>query len=491
MSGSGVLKIFQSAHALLVPPVLAVVMIVAVPAPAVLGQAGGGGNGDTDWDLPDSVLGRRLGQLLDMLSGDDAALTREFVKTVLTPDFLEMGPMEMHLEQFASMRETLGTFTVDDIRIQGLRADLVLASGDGSRTDLHVELQDIEPHRIAGLGMRPHDPDLEIPEFTDLDQVHAYLTRLGGSNKFAGVILVDQKDTSEFLHAYGMANKVRGAENTPGTRFNVGSITKSFTALAVMQLVEAGKIGLDDPMSKYLPQFPSEIADRVTVRHLLRMESGYGDYFGSPVFQARRPVMRTIDDFLNVFKGFTLDFDPGTDQEYSNTGYTILGGIIEKASGMTYFDYVKKNIFEPAGMTGSGFPEYRAANDDPTIAMGYTNDGPRGLRGYRETNLELFTVRGNPSGGSYSTARDLVRYNRALRGNKLLGAESTTLLLNFFQEGKERPTRRGIAGGAPGVSAVLLEDTKAGCTVIVLSNYDEPLGENIGQAVFTMVRGEP
>lgn len=488
MPGPGIRRIFRSVRTLVVPPALAAVMIVAASVPAVLGQAGGGGDGDGDWDLPDTVVGRRLGQLLDVLGRDDEALTREFVETVLTPDFLEMGPMEMHLEQFASMRETLGTFTIDDIRIQGLRADLVLASENGSRTDLHVELQDIEPHRIAGLGMRPHDPDLEIPEFTDLDQVNAYLSRLGDSNKFAGVILVDRKDAPEFLHAYGMANKARGVENTPDTRFNVGSITKSFTALAVMQLVEAGKIGLDDPMSKYLPQFPPEIADRVTVRHLLRMESGYGDYFGSPVFQARRPVMRTIDDFLDVFKGFSLDFEPGTDQEYSNTGYTILGGIIEKASGASYFDYVEKNIFQPAGMVGSGFPEYRAANDDDTIAMGYTNDGPRGLRGYRETNLELFTVRGNPSGGSYSTARDLVRYNRALRGNKLLSADNTTLLLNFFQEGRERPTRRGIAGGAPGVSAVLLEDTKAGCTVIVLSNYDEPLGENIGQAVFKMVR---
>jgi CubicO group peptidase (beta-lactamase class C family) len=463
-------------------------MIVAVSAPAVLGQAGSGGDDDTNWGLPDTVLGHRLEQLLDVLSRDDEAATREFVETVLTPDFLEMGPMDIHLEHFASMRETLGTFTVDDIRIQGLRADLVLTSESGARTDLHVELEDIEPHHVASLGMRPHDPDLEIPEFTNLDEVHAYVSRLGDANKFAGVVLVERKGAPEFLHAYGMANKERGVKNTANTRFNVGSITKSFTAVAVMQLVEVGKIGLDDPMSRYLPAFPPDIADRVTVRHLLRMESGYGDYFGSPVFQARRPVMRTLDDFLDVFTDFSLDFEPGTDRQYSNTGYAILGGIIEKASGMTYFDYVEKNVFARAGMTGSSFPEYAAARDDDGIAMGYTNDGPRGLRGYRETNLEMFTVRGNPSGGSYSTARDLVRYTRALRGNELLNAANTTLLLNFFQEGEDRPSRRGIAGGAPGVSAVLLEDTSAGCTVVVLSNYDEPLGENIWQAVFTMVR---
>lgn len=439
------------------------------------------------WGLPDDAMGRRLGQLLEVLSRDDEALGRDLVRNGMIPAFLEMAPVEGHLEQFEMMRGQLGAFEVDDIRLEGpYRADLVLLAETGNRFALHVELEEIEPHRLAGIGFRAYDPDLEIPEFADLEEVDHFLSGLAGAGKFSGVVLVERRGEPRFARAYGMANKEKKIPNTLDTRFNVGSITKSFTAVATMQLVEEGKIGLDDPMGKYLTGFPPEIASRVTVRHLLSMTSGYGDYFDAEKFREQRSRIRTIDDYLDIFRGFSLDFEPGTDRQYSNTGYTLLGGIIEAASGMSYFDYVQTHVFEAAGMTGSSFPQYSV--DDDRVAMGYTND--LGSDDYGDTNLEFCAVRGNPSGGSFSTAEDLVRFNRALRADELLNEADTTLLLNFFEKGKPRPARRGTAGGAPGVSAVNLEDAAKGITVIVLSNYDEPLGEKVGQAISNMLERE-
>jgi CubicO group peptidase (beta-lactamase class C family) len=328
---------------------------------------------------------------------------------------------------------------------------------------------------------------MEIPEFTNLDQVHRYLDDLAQSGKFGGVVLVERPDQKPWFHAYGLANKETGVPNSAKTRFNVGSITKAFTSVAVMQLVEAGKIALDDPMGKHLTGFPPEIASKVTVRHLLKMESGYGDYFGSPIYQANRTRLRTIDDLLEILRTLDLGFEPGTDNQYSNAGYAILGAIVEKVSGMSYCDYVEKHVFRAAGMKGSSFPDY--ASHDKHVAMGYTNDGDSGRRDFSEPYLDFFAPKGSPAGGSFSTAEDLVTFNRALRANRLLNDGNTTLLLNFFNEDRPRPSRRAIAGGAPGVSAINYEDASLGITVIVLSNQDEPLGERVGETIFEMLAG--
>jgi CubicO group peptidase (beta-lactamase class C family) len=436
------------------------------------------------WGLPDDPLGNRIAQFLEVIRRDDEALTREFVENGLAQSFLEMGPVEMHMEQFASIRNQLGAFEVEDIMLHGPdRGELVLRAASGDRILLSMEIEEIDPHRLVGIGLSPYDEELEVPGFANLGEVGEYLGELAAANKFSGVVLVKQGEETPFLEAYGMANKHLGIQNTSDTPFNVGSITKSFTAVAVLQLVESGKIDLDDLLGKYFLEFPATIGNSVTVRQLLAMKSGFGDYFGSREFREQRADIRSIDDYIQIFKGFDLDFKPGTDRRYSNVGYVILGGIIEKASGMTYFDYVQKNIFDAAGMAGSSFPEY--AGDG--IAMGYTNDGDSGRRDYSEDYLGFFTPLGNPSGGSFSTAEDLWRFNMLLLWDRLLNKEHTKLLLNFFEEGGERRARYGVAGGAPGVSTVSFTDRDLETTVIVLSNYDEPLGERIGQAIFKML----
>lgn len=439
-------------------------------------------------DDPQTVppVERRAEEMFDILRSSDAGALRTFIEEALHPSFFEMGPVDVHVEQFGRIREALGDFDVDDIRVSGPhRGDFVLRSESGAAFVLHLETEPIEPFRLAGVGLRPHDPDRDIPAYSSLEEADAHLRRLADKNEFSGVVLVAREGEPDWVRAYGMANKEKGIPNKPETRFDVGSITKSLTGVAVMQLVERGKIDLEAPMSRYLDGFPPEIADRVRVIDLLRMESGYGDYY-TRAFLDRREDFVTIPDYLELFKTFSLEFEPGTKQRYSNVGYVILGGIVERVSGMTYHDYVREQIFEPAGMSGSSFRGL--LSDDPLAAVGYTNDGPSGERGYVETNRSILDLRGNPSGGSFSPAADLLRFNRHLRANRLLNEANTTFLLNFYEEKPDRPATRGVAGGAPGVSAVSLEDTDAGVTVIVLSNYDEPLAEDVGKQIFRMLR---
>ena len=216
------------------------------------------------------------------------------------------------------------------------------------------------------------------------------------------------------------------------------------------------------------------------------MRSGFGDYYVR-AFNDRIDEFKTISDYLELFRTFELEFEPDTDERYSNVGYVILGGIVEAVTGTTYHDYVSKHIFEPAGMTGSSFRG--RDEDDPLAAIGYTNHGPSGRKGFVETNRALLDVRGNPAGGSFSPAVDLLRFNRALRNDDLLSREGTTLVLTRFRSEDQRPSVTGTAGGAPGISAVNLEDAKAGVCVIVLSNHDEPMAELIGEQIFGLLRG--
>lgn len=426
----------------------------------------------------------RLEELLAALRAGDEDGLRTLVSEAFAPPFRDMAPMEMHLEQLGSMSRTLGDFSVEMIQVEGERAEMVLRTAPGDLYDIGLEVEPGPPHRIAGVDFKPHDEDLILPEFTELSQVDAFLRGVAEQEKFGGVVLVERPGQPRFMRAYGLANHEAGIANTPKTSFDVGSITKSFTAVGILQLVESGKVELDAPLSRYLKGFPKHIAEKVTIRHLLRMESGYGDYFSAPGYRARRGDMKSLDDMLAVIRKMELEFEPGTDERYSNAGYAILGGVIERVSGLSYPEYVRRHVFEPAGMTGSGFPSF-AERGTAATAVGYTRDGGDGLR----RNLDLFPETASPAGGSFSTAEDLARFVRALRGDKLLSPKWTDFALTRFAPGETRRPVYAVAGGAPGVSAVLLYEADMDVLVVVLSNHDEPFAERVGVEIFNVLRG--
>ena len=217
------------------------------------------------------------------------------------------------------------------------------------------------------------------------------------------------------------------------------------------------------------------MADKITIEQLLQHRSGLGDIFG-PKFMASHASLRRLSDYLPLFAGKPLEFEPGTSQQYSNAGFVVLGLIIEKLSGQSYYDYIRDHITRPAGMTDTA--SYAVDETVPNRAIGLTRRGPDGPLAQRHDNTATLPARGSSAGGGYSTAPDLLRLSQALLADKLLPKRWTDWL---FTGKLDAPGDRniGVAGGSPGVNAVL--EIAPPYTLVVLSNYDPPSAEEIAQ----------
>ena len=315
--------------------------------------------------------------------------------------------------------------------------------------------------------------------------LESYFEQLGRDELFSGSALVAVNGEAIYSGAWGLASREWKAPNTLDTRFDLGSINKSFTKIAIGQLALAGKLTLDDTIADHLPDYPNEeVAAKVNIRHLLEHSSGIGDIFNEKFSRTSRALFRQPSDFFFLFADEPLAFEPGTGNAYSNGGFMVLGAIIAAVSGQPYDEYVAEHVFEPAGMKATGF----FAHDEPVpnVAVGYTHFTPEGRGDTLRNNLFMLPVRGNSAGSAQSTVADLLAFDNALREHRLLppawtawyfgDAEPTT----DTEASSERATAgTGIAGGAPGVSAVIESDGVL--TVIVLSNYDEPGAESIAR----------
>lgn len=316
------------------------------------------------------------------------------------------------------------------------------------------------------------------------DSVAAYAQSLSDAGHFSGVVLLAKDGRPLLTRAWGMADATSKAPNTTGTKFNIGSINKIFTKVAIAQLVQSGKLALDDRVRRHLPDFPSPAADRITIQQLLDHKSGLGDTFGPKYDSAPPSRLRELRDFLPLFVSEPLLFEPGTSQRYSNGGYIVLGLIIERLSGEKYRDYVRNHIFEPAGMKDTGFwaTDEKVANR----AVGYTRRGPDGPLPERRPNLATLPGRPSSAGGAFATAADLLRFTQSLAAGRLLSRKWTNWMFSDSFEGEVRPAL-GIAGGAPGVNAVV--ELNDGWTVITMSNYDPPSASVLAEGAMKVIRG--
>jgi D-alanyl-D-alanine carboxypeptidase len=304
----------------------------------------------------------------------------------------------------------------------------------------------------------------------------AYLKSLADRDLFSGTALVARGGEPLFLRSYGMADRDARVANGNGTRYNIGSITKTLTKVALLQLREAGKLDFAKRLRTYLPDYPSKIADEITLQQLIDHRSGLGDVFG-PAFEAKKDELRTLADYQALFVDAPLEFAPGTDERYSNAGYVVLGLVIERVSGQSYDAYVRDHVLVPAGMRDSGFP----SKTDATWARatGYTTRTPEpGPPGPVRSNVALLPGRGSSAGGSYSTAADLLRFTRALP--KLLSPASWRELMRI-PPSAPATAQPGIAwgGGIPGANALV--QLEGPWEVIVLANVDPPAAEEVGR----------
>ena len=349
------------------------------------------------------------------------------------------------------------------------------------------------PRKILTLELVaiPRPAAFPIPRLTEgeaIAGVEALLRKRTAADHFSGAALVAKDGEVRFSRAYGLADRERGIANTIETQFRIGSMNKMFTAVATLQLVEGGKLALDDTVGKHLPGYPNaDVASKVTVRHLLTHTGGTGDIFG-PEFDRDRLTLREHGDYVKLYGSRPPRFEPGSRFEYSNYGFVLLGALIEAVSGESYYDYVRENVFRAAGMTSTdSLPE---SEDVPNRSIGYMRFGARSW----QPNTGWLPWRGTAAGGGYSTVGDFARFADALMSHELLSPASTELLLagkvdlgygvryafGFMDfRDKDGSGWVGHGGGAPGMNGELRIYATSGYVVVVLANVDPPAAQRI------------
>jgi CubicO group peptidase (beta-lactamase class C family) len=271
----------------------------------------------------------------------------------------------------------------------------------------------------------------------DQEDAPRQMNEFVSSRDFSGVVLVARNGHVLFQKAYGMANREHEVPNKLGTKFRVASVTKQFTAMAVMILAERGKLDLNDPICKYVESCPKTWAG-ITVRHLLNHTSGIPDFAGFPDNDHYDRLPMTPLETMDRFRDKPLEFLPGERFRYDNSGYLLLGYIIERASGERYEDFLRKNIYEPLGMSDSGY-------DHPWIILKNRASGYERKDGQvvNAMFMEMDTPFG--CGSMYSTVGDLLRWDQALYSEKLVSRKSLEQIFTPY-EGPypaDRPWERG------------------------------------------------
>ena len=331
----------------------------------------------------------------------------------------------------------------------------------------------------------------------DLQRLTAFLQREELADRFSGTVAVERGGETIFSGAYGHAHLGLRVPNEVDTRMNIASITKMFTTVAVLQLVEDGELSLDATLEDLLPDVGIGSAERITVRHLLCHRSGLGDYWNDRCRQ-RRSVLRTAEDYLALVEGDQPAFEPGTSTAYGNTGFVLLGGIVERTTGVDYDEYVRQNVCRRAGMSRAGHLQLDQVAD---FAHGYTYvewEGPP-HPGRRTDNIFQYPVHGSAATAMYSSAPELVTFGLALRSNQLVGERYVRLMLRpgDGEEGygtQDVPYSRGTAvghgGRAFGAATLLLFLPEVDASVCVLSNYDRPADKLVFSQLDAMLAGD-
>jgi CubicO group peptidase (beta-lactamase class C family) len=471
--------------------------------------------------LPEGPVGARIQELLDAVSSGEPARARALVETAFAPGFRDAFPIEQHLGQLTEMHrrsqgfELYGLRRYDEPRPvrpgprggppgseEGEEQVVIVRNRlTGAWEAFVLVLEPEPPHRIASLRLAPARPPHGLPAPGALtreelvEELQGFVDRLAAADVFSGTVLLAGPDGEVLLQgAWGEASRRYGVPNRIDTRFNLGSMNKMFTAVAVLQLVERGKLALDDPLSDYVGEdwLPKEVTGKIRIEHLLTHTSGLGSYFNEAFFRSSRELFRELEDYRPLFEGETLAFEPGTDWRYSNTGMFLLGLVIEKASGTGYFDSIREHVYRPAGMTGSD--SYDMDRPVPNLAMGHAREGGEWVE-----NTFKHTIRGGPAGGGFSTAPDLLAFARALRAGKLVSPETAARLWSpkpelsspdygygFGIGGTPEDRIVGHSGGFPGISSNLDLFLDSGFTAVVLSNVDggsQPVAEKIRELV--------
>jgi len=440
--------------------------------------------------FPDTPAGNQTKSLLDAFNAGDRDKYKEFL-TANFPSRVQDADRDM------GFREMTGGFELRKVEENSATKIVALVQERSSDqfARMSIEIAADEQHQITKFGIQavPRPAEFAIARMSDGELIATLRKKLDqdtAADRFAGSVIVARNGKSMFSQAFGLADREKKTANTLQTRFRIGSMNKMFTAVSTMQLVQSGKLDLKAPFGKYLTDYPNqEMASKVTIEQLLSHMGGTGDIFG-PDFEQHRLELKTLQDYVNLYGKRGTQYEPGSQWRYSNYGFLLLGVIIEKVSGQSYYDYVRDHIYKPSGMTRSD-----SAPEDQSIegrSVGYMNEGG----GKWTPNNDTLPYRGTSAGGGYSTVEDLLKFATALQANKLLDAQHTELLTTGkvnagngkyaygFQDDVINGTRCfGHGGGAPGMNGSLQICPDGGYVVAVLSNLDPPAASRVSNYI--------
>jgi D-alanyl-D-alanine carboxypeptidase len=432
-------------------------------------------------EIPDTAAGKRFAEWLEIFNRGDEAVLKAYMREALPTD-------KAASDLFVDVRGSTGPLIPFRVTAPAPNAlSVILAERDTDSFDEITMLVEAgAQHRITGLVPRriPRPRGAApLPTLSETQLLTALKAKLDldtAAGVFSGVLLLARHGKPIFQYASGLEDRERGVRMTLQSRLGTASISKMFTTVAVMQLAQAGKVDLDAPVGRYLPDYPNKaVATKVTVNELLTHTGGTGDIFGEEA-DRHRDTLRTPGDYIALLGDHEPLFEPGSRRGYSNFGFIILGRIIEQASGQPWGDYLRQHIFAPTGMTGAGtLPE---AIPVPHRATGYTLAG-----GKLVSANPIKALGATPAGGAYATAGDLLKFTNALTTGRLLDPAHTELLLHgqaqigghgypydLSGQAENGAVFIGHQGGGPGANGDLRAFPQSGYTLVVLSNFGPP-----------------
>ena len=368
-----------------------------------------------------------------------------------------------------------------------------------------------EPGKISNLFLLPaRDPEKIKAEAwpagkLSLAQIGSEIGKraaaIASEDSFSGVVLVANNGKPVFRRAYGMADQDWRIPNRADTRFHLGSVGKMFTAAAILKLASEGKLSLDDPLSKWVPEYQHPEAAKITLKLLLTHNAGIGEW---DVRQVKRDLSGAE---AAAAMTAASEFEPGTRFSYSNAGFILLQAVIEKATGEPYAKAIERLVFKPAGMAHSGSWPVEALVANRATGYLHPEDDPLGLAP-RCANHQCLGYGANGSGGQYSTADDMAAFLEAIADGKLLGPAGSKEMLapRIDFAGAPRPSKYGYGvdlgtcaghpmfgheggGGNSGVSSIAYRTLDSDWTIVVLSNYDPPAAGDLAFSICEFVAG--
>ena len=458
------------------------------------GSATGSSTGSAE--ATTTAAGQQFNAWLAAFNGGDRATLIAYHEKFF-PYSPDKGPPDVDGE--LSFRQNTGGFEIKKVEEATATHVAVLLKERGSDQFARA-VMDVEaapPHRVTKYEIKaiPTPDGFRTPRMSEADALKALraeLERSVAKDAFAGAIIVAKNGKQIFAEAYGFADREKQIKNTLDTRFRIGSMNKMFTAVATLQLVQAGKLAVNDTLAKAVPKYPNQsFAKKVTIHHLLTHTGGTGDIFG-PDFDKHRLELRTLQDYVKLYGNRELEYEPGQRWQYSNYGFLLLGVVIETLSKQSYYDYVAAQVFKPAGMTSTSSPMEDKATE-PNRSIGYMKPEPSSAW---QPNVSTLPIRATSAGGGDSTVKDLIAFANALSEHKLLDAERTKLLMTGKTEtpgggnyayGMAEHIEDGVrcvghGGGAPGMNGDL-SICDSGYTIAVLANVDPPAADRISRFI--------